>query len=189
MNRETKMYYCSGCRERGTMKERGRFIFVEPAFALSAFSVPFLSPAVGGRTSNIVVRGKSFACGERRIISKKKSRLGDAPVQVTTLSIFGKLLVIFYTLFGVNRGSRAANHDLCKNQAAERRFLPKGVKGSQGQCPTVPCGTEGKPDFPLKVRPNSFFVCFPVTLFSKKEFAFGRINKSRLAGQSLSCTA
>ena len=37
-----------------------------------------------------------------------------------------------------------------------------------------PSGTEGKPDFPLKVRPNSFFVCFPVTRFSKKEFAFGR---------------
>ena len=48
------------------------------------------------------------------------------------------------------------------------------MNGSQGQCPPVPCGTEGKPDFPLKVRPNSFFVCFPVTRFSKKEFAFGR---------------
>ena len=132
---------------------------------------------------------ESLSPAAKRILSKKKSRLGDAPVQVTTLSIFGKLLVIFYTLFGVNRGSRAANHDLCKNQAAERRFLPKGVNGSQGQCPPVPCGTEGKPDFPLKVRPNSFFVCFPVTRFSKKEFAFGRINKSRLAGQSLSCTA
>ena len=52
--------------------------------------------------------------------------------------------------------------------------MPKGVNGSQGQRPPVPCGSEVKPDFPLKVRPNSFFVCFPVTRFSKKEFAFGR---------------
>ena len=150
MIRETKMYYCAGCREQGTIKERGRFIFLEPAFALSAFSVPFRSPAYGGRTSNIFVRGKSFACGERRIISKKKSRLGDAPVQVTTLSIFGKLLVIFYTLFGVNHGSRAANHDLCKNQAAERRFLPKGVNGSQGSALLSLAGQRGNRIFPLK---------------------------------------
>ena len=45
---------------------------------------------------------KSFACGERRLQSKKKSRLaaGDAPEQVASLSVFGdyqKLLVIFYT--------------------------------------------------------------------------------------------
>ena len=52
--------------------------------------------------------------------------------------------------FGVNRGSRAANHDLCKTGAAERSVFPKGVNGSQGQRPPVPCGSEGKPDFPLK---------------------------------------
>ena len=34
---------------------------------------------------------------------------------------------------------------------------------------------------PLKVRPNSFFVCFPVTGFSKKEFGLGR---RRCAGAS-----
>ena len=36
----------------------GRFVFAESAFALSAFSVPFLSPAYGGRKSNIVVIGQ-----------------------------------------------------------------------------------------------------------------------------------
>ena len=60
---------------------------------------------------------KSFACGERRLQSKKKSRLaaGDAPEQVASLSVFGdyqKLLVIFYALFGAIHGSRAANRDL-----------------------------------------------------------------------------
>ena len=35
-------------------------------------------------------------------------------------------------------------------------------------------GQRGNRIFPFKVRPNSFFVCFPVTRFSKKEFAPGR---------------
>ena len=77
-------------------------------------------------------------------------------------------------LFGVNQRPRSLVRDLCKTGAAERSVLPKGENGSQGQRLPVPCGTEGKPDFPLQVRPNSFFVCFPVTRFSKKEFAFGR---------------
>ena len=70
---------------------------------------------------------KEFAFGRN-----KKSRLaaGDAPVQVASLSGFGnykKLLVIFYTLFGAIRGSRAANRDLYKTGAAERTVLPKRV--------------------------------------------------------------
>ena len=111
--------------------------------------------------------------------SKNKSRLaaGVAPVQVTSLSVFGnykKHLRHCYTLFGAIRGSRAANHDLCKTGAAERTVLPKRVNVPLLPKETTPSGTEGKPDFPLKVRPNSFFVCFPVTRFSKKEFALGR---------------
>ena len=52
--------------------------------------------------SGQLTKYKSFACGERRLQSKKKSRLaaGDAPEQVASLSVFGdyqKLLVIFYT--------------------------------------------------------------------------------------------
>ena len=81
----------------------------------------------------------------------------------------------------MNQRPRSLVRDLCKTGAAERSVFPKGVNGSQGQRPPVPCGSEGKPDFPLKVRPNSFFVCFPVTGYSKKEFALGR---RRCAGAS-----
>ena len=118
----------------------------------------FLPPTAGERVILSLLDSfphKSFACGERRFISKKKSRLaaGDAPVQVSSLSDSGitkNFLVIFYTLFGAIRGSRAVNCDLYKTGAAERTVFPKRVNGSQGQCPPVPCGSEGKPDFPLK---------------------------------------
>ena len=91
------------------------------AFALSAFPFRFfLPPAAGERVILSLADSfphKSFACGERRLQSKKKSRLaaGVAPVQVASLSVFGnykKLLVIFYALFGAIHGSRAANRDL-----------------------------------------------------------------------------
>ena len=63
------------------------------------------------RKSGQFTNTSSFASGERRLKSKKKSRLaaGDAPVQVTTLSIFGnyqKLLVI--SLYLVRSDSRLA---------------------------------------------------------------------------------
>ena len=74
----------------------------------------------------------------------------------------------------MNQRPRSLIRDLCKTGAAERTVLPKRVNVPLLPKETTPSGTEGKPDFPLKVRPNSFFVCFPVTRFSKKEF--GRIN-------------
>ena len=42
-------------------EKSGRFVFADPAFALSAKRTAY--------------KYKSFACGERRFISKKKSRL------------------------------------------------------------------------------------------------------------------
>ena len=59
--------------------------------------------------------------------------------------------------FGAIRGSRAAYCDLCKTGAAERSVFPKG-----GECSAAAekncflSGTEGKQDFPLKVRPIYF---------------------------------
>ena len=55
------------------LKKSGRFVFADPAFALSAKRTAY--------------KYKSFACGERRLQSKKKSRLaaGVAPVQVASL--------------------------------------------------------------------------------------------------------
>ena len=69
-------------------EKSGRFVFADPAFALSAKRTAY--------------KYKSFVCGKSRLKSKKKSRLaaGDAPEQVASLSVFGdyqKLLVIFYT--------------------------------------------------------------------------------------------
>ena len=54
----------------------------------------FLPPTAGERVILSFVDSflhKSFACGERRLKSKNKSRLaaGDAPVQVASLSVFG----------------------------------------------------------------------------------------------------
>ena len=54
----------------------------------------FLQPTAGERVILSLLDSfphKSFACGERRIQSKNKSRLaaGDAPVQVASLSVFG----------------------------------------------------------------------------------------------------
>ena len=47
--------------------------------------------------------------------------------------------------------------------------------------PSCPLRVRGETGLSPLVRPNSFFVCFPVTRFSKKEFAFGR---RRCAGAS-----
>ena len=91
--------------------------FAEQAFPLSAFSVPFLSPAYGGRKNNIVVRGqlpsqvfrlrrktiteqKEIASGRRRCAGASSLFIGFRELQKTPRH--------FLSLFGVIRGSRAA---------------------------------------------------------------------------------
>ena len=81
------------------LKKSGRFVFADSAFALSAFFVPFLSPAYGGRKNIIVVSGQlpaqvfrlrrktpqkqkqiafgrnKFACGRNKNLIRSQSRL------------------------------------------------------------------------------------------------------------------
>ena len=77
---------------------------------------------------------------------------GDAPMQIASLSVFGnykKLLVIFI-LYSERFAARAPRITTsAKQERLKRSVFPKGVNGSQGQRPPVPCGSEGKPDFPL----------------------------------------
>ena len=71
---------------------------------MSAFSVPFLSPAYGGRKSNIVVGGQLPAQVfrlRRKMATEQKEIASEQKIK-----------------FGAIRGSRAANHDLCKTGAA-----------------------------------------------------------------------
>ena len=69
------------------------FIFAEPGIALSVFSAPFLSPACGGRKSNIVAERtvcntslSPAAKGDYKAKNKSRLAAGDAPVQVATES-------------------------------------------------------------------------------------------------------
>ena len=154
----------------GEMSVCYRMLFTFPYTLAYGESVRFFSlPPQASEKKNL--RKRVLASASCSVLSKNKSRLAG----------------IFNSERFAARAPRIETS--IKQERLKRTVFPKGVNGSQGQRPPVPCGSEGKPDFPLQVRPNSFFVCFPVTLFSKKEFAFGRINKSRLAGQSLSCTA
>ena len=76
---------------------------------------------------------KSFACGERRLKSKNKSRLaaGDAPVQVASLSVFGnykKHLRHFYILDSERFAARAPRiTTIEKQERLKRTVLPKRV--------------------------------------------------------------
>ena len=119
----------------------------------------FLPPTAGERVILSFVDSfphKSFACGERRIQSKNKSRLaaGDAPVQVASLSDFGnykKHLRHFFILDSERFAARAPRITTsAKQERLKRSVFPKGVNVPLLPNETTPSGTEGKPDFPLK---------------------------------------
>ena len=89
------------------------------------------------------------------LLEKKNLRLaaGDAPVQVASLSVFGnyKKHPRHFSILDSERFAARAPRitTSAKQERLKRSVFPKGVNGSQGQRLPVPCGTEGKPDFPL----------------------------------------
>ena len=68
----------------------------------------------------MVTKQIEFALGRRRCA-------GASSLFMSFRELQKNILVIFYTLFGAIRGSRAANRDLYKTGAAERTVLPKRV--------------------------------------------------------------
>ena len=130
------------------------------------FSVPFLSPAVGGRKSNIVVIGQltNTSLRLRRKTDTKQKQIASGRRRCAGASglfiRFRKLQKHPHHFFIFNSERIAARAPRIttsvKQERLKRTVFPKRVNGSQGQYPPVPCGSEGKPDFPLQVRPNSF---------------------------------
>ena len=124
---------------------------------LSPFRV--LSPAYGGRKSNIVVRGQLPAQVFRRrrktTYKAKRNRVWPPALRrckqpLYQFSGITKNSSSFFILDSERFAARAPRITTSvKQERLKRTVFPKGVNGSQGPCPPVPCGSEGKPDFPL----------------------------------------
>ena len=84
-------------------EKSGRFVFAEPAFALSA-----------KRTVTILVfrLRRKTATEQKEIAFGRRRCAGASSLFMSFRELQKNILVIFYTLFGAIRGSRAANHDL-----------------------------------------------------------------------------
>ena len=94
-----------------------------------------------------------------------------------TKSIF---VIFLYLIRSDSRLARRESRPLQNRSGLRDLFSLKGEWLARA-VPSCPLRVRGETGLSPLVRPNSFFVCFPVTRFSKKEFALGR---RRCAGAS-----
>ena len=130
-------------------EKSGRFVFAEPAFALSA-----------KRTVTILVfrLRRKTATEQKEIAFGRRRCAGASSLFMSFRELQKNILVIFYTLFGAIRGSRAANHDHCKTGAAERTVLPKRVNVPLLPEKTASLRNRGETGFSPQ-SPTKFFFC------------------------------